>query len=223
MIKGVLQNTMQAPSVYRAVGFTQDAYGQWWGPKGRATPGGDGYFEISGWAQVSGDANAPIIGVYVLPAGQVNSVPVVAGSGLPPNVMSAQVASATSLRSAAQPMLPPRVQWTPLPGAGQPPPPTGGGGTASGGGATGGATWPPGGPTAPITRSGGTIAFAGRNWVVKDSSGGAVGPGPNQFVGDGRYVWVDNAGLHLNVRPQSGCSGWASSEIYTDQPLGYGT
>ena len=42
--------------------------------------------------------------------------------------------------------------------------------------------------------NGGTIAFAGYNWGIKDSGGGAVGPGPNVFSGDSNFVWTDALG-----------------------------
>jgi len=69
----------------------------------------------------------------------------------------------------------------------------------------------------------GRIDFAGYSWIVKDSGGGAVGPGPNVFVGSQDFIWVDNWGLHVNVRPRWGCDGWASSEVWNSQALGYGT
>lgn len=37
------------------------------------------------------------------------------------------------------------------------------------------------------------------------------------------FVWTDDWGLHLNVRPRSGCGSWASSEVWLDHALGYGT
>jgi hypothetical protein len=68
----------------------------------------------------------------------------------------------------------------------------------------------------------GQITWSGYTWGVKDSGGAAVGPGPNVFVGSSNYVWTDGWGLHLNMQPQNGCNGWASSEIYNQQSLGYG-
>ena len=34
------------------------------------------------------------------------------------------------------------------------------------------------------------------------------------------FVWRDELGLHLNVRPTRACSSWASSEVYLDKSLG---
>ena len=184
VIRGVVSGTLQVPSVYSAVAFTQDASSNWWGPKASAVPRSDGYFEISNWAQSSGDVSAPNIGVYLMPAGM--TVPLVAGTQLPPNVMSAQVATAVQSRSDTQPTLPQPVPWAAPTTTGVPQPPAAGGGAGGGGTTTGGggagADLPstPGPLTGP---SGGRIQFAGYSWIVKDSAGGAVGPGPNVFVG----------------------------------------
>jgi hypothetical protein len=86
-----------------------------------------------------------------------------------------------------------------------------------------GYAWPPtaniGNPVGPTN---GQITWSGYTWGVKDSGGAAVGPGPDVFVGSSSFVWTDGWGLHLNVQPQNGCNGWASSEIYNLQSLGYG-
>lgn len=138
-----------------------------------------------------------------MPRGMV--VPTVSGTSLPPNVMSAQAGAAINARAAPQPALPQPVPWTPpaapTPAPYVPAPPTGGGGTSGGGG--GGATGGSGGggsislpadPGAPVAvPSGGKIDFGGRSWIVKDSSGGAVGPGPNVFVGSSECVGGNGA------------------------------
>jgi hypothetical protein len=42
-------------------------------------------------------------------------------------------------------------------------------------------------------------------------------------AGNQEFIWTDNWGLHLNIRPRFGnCQGWASSECFLDRPLGYG-
>lgn len=73
--------------------------------------------------------------------------------------------------------------------------------------------------------SGQSVEFKGYRWLIKDSGGGRVGPGPNVFDGSPRFVWVDAQGLHLNVRPRTAgsCDNWASSEVWLDRALGYGT
>jgi glycosyl hydrolase family 16 len=78
--------------------------------------------------------------------------------------------------------------------------------------AVGGSEWRP----SPGTR---TLSFAGYNWLVKDSSGAAVGPGPNLF--DANNVEVRNNQLHLRV----GRSGdrWSSAEVVSSAYFGYGT
>jgi len=82
--------------------------------------------------------------------------------------------------------------------------------------------WPPA-TTGAKVNNGGKLQFKGFNWEIKDSGGGMVGPGPNVFVGSADYVWTDNWGMHMNVRPRNGCGAWASSELTLDHSLGYGT
>jgi Glycosyl hydrolase family 26 len=67
-----------------------------------------------------------------------------------------------------------------------------------------------------------TIAFAGYNWLVRESSN-LEGPGPNYFASTPDYAWTDEAGrLHLRIAP--GPDGrWYAAEVITDRALGYGT
>ena len=63
-----------------------------------------------------------------------------------------------------------------------------------------------------------TVDFAGYTWRVKGP--GIYGPGVNYFCHTPGCVWVDDQGLHLTLRYQSGI--WTSTEVVTDQALGYG-
>lgn len=64
------------------------------------------------------------------------------------------------------------------------------------------------------------IAFAGRDWIVKESAG-AVGPGPNRFSAADENVHVDQEGhLHLAISLDGG--EWRCAEVITDEPVGYG-
>ncbi|MFB3076754.1 MAG: fibronectin type III domain-containing protein, partial [Lysobacterales bacterium] len=66
-----------------------------------------------------------------------------------------------------------------------------------------------------------SIQFSGRAWMVK-ASGSPVGPGPNYFSDTADDVWVDGSGyLHLRIAVSDG--NWHSSEVITDDVLGYGT
>lgn len=62
------------------------------------------------------------------------------------------------------------------------------------------------------------ISFAGHNWYVKDSSGIAVGPGPNIF--DGANVEIRQDQLHLQVSRRNGR--WTSAEVVSTASFGYG-
>ena len=65
------------------------------------------------------------------------------------------------------------------------------------------------------------LSFSGREWIVKGSPF-PVGPGPNFFSDAEEHVWVDEQGrLHLNIVYSSGK--WWCTEVYTAEPLGYGT
>ena len=77
------------------------------------------------------------------------------------------------------------------------------------------------GPPGAKISNGASLQFAGYDWDIKDSGGAAVGPGPNVF--DPSLAFTDGHGMHLNLRPRSGCAGWASSEVLLSRSLGYGT
>jgi hypothetical protein len=67
-----------------------------------------------------------------------------------------------------------------------------------------------------------TITWSGRTWDVKDSGGGAVGPGPNRFSDSAGSVWVDRRGrLHLRIEARHGH--WYSAEIAGTEATGFGT
>lgn len=63
----------------------------------------------------------------------------------------------------------------------------------------------------------------GRTCFVRDSKGAWLLPGPNLWDPGDKFIWMDNGGLHLNVRPRNGCGDWASSEAWDTKPLGYGS
>ncbi len=66
-----------------------------------------------------------------------------------------------------------------------------------------------------------TIEFSGYTWKVKASETRA-GPGPNYFSDRGEDVWVDESGrLHLRIVYRD--SRWYCTEVFTSEPLGYGT
>jgi hypothetical protein len=66
-----------------------------------------------------------------------------------------------------------------------------------------------------------TISFSNYTWNVKQSDA-PVGPGPNYFSDNASDVWVDEIGrLHLTIRYHDGR--WYSTEVITQQPLGYGS
>ena len=63
------------------------------------------------------------------------------------------------------------------------------------------------------------VSWGGISWQVKTSRA-AVGPGPNVFAK--QNVWVDAAGLHLQVaRDASGT--WTCAEVVGPTSYGYGT
>jgi len=73
-------------------------------------------------------------------------------------------------------------------------------------------------PAAPPTLPGPdarTIAFSGREWVVRPA-GRSQSPGPNDWSDDPTSVWVDERGLHLVIRRQGGT--WRSVELSTALP-----
>lgn len=62
------------------------------------------------------------------------------------------------------------------------------------------------------------LSFGGHNWRVKGP--GVYGPGPNYFCDADDCVWVDEQDrLHLTSKSRGG---WISTEITTEQALGYG-
>jgi hypothetical protein len=69
-------------------------------------------------------------------------------------------------------------------------------------------------------RFGTNLAFAGRNWGVKEASQ-PVGPGGNLFSANSNNVWVDQDGLHLTIQNHGGQ--WYSTEVVLTEKLGYGT
>jgi hypothetical protein len=74
-------------------------------------------------------------------------------------------------------------------------------------------------PLAALCADARTLEFAGYTWVVHRGYGG---PGPNRFSDSTESVSVDDAGqLHLKIRRIG--DAWYSSEVYTQESLGYGT
>jgi hypothetical protein len=65
------------------------------------------------------------------------------------------------------------------------------------------------------------IQFSGRTWNVK-AAAAPVGPGPNYFSDSEEDVWVDQDGrLHLTIVHRN--NRWYCTEVFTTEPLGYGT
>jgi hypothetical protein len=66
-----------------------------------------------------------------------------------------------------------------------------------------------------------TIEFSGYAWKVKASETRA-GPGPNYFSAGEQDVWVDESDrLHMRIVYRNGR--WYCTEVFTAEPLGYGT
>jgi len=63
-----------------------------------------------------------------------------------------------------------------------------------------------------------TIRFAGQDWLVKDSAGQLVGPGPNVFAA--ANVRVTGPDLYLGVNPIG--RNWTSAEVISSASFGYG-
>ncbi|MHC5110109.1 MAG: LamG domain-containing protein [Planctomycetota bacterium] len=64
-----------------------------------------------------------------------------------------------------------------------------------------------------------TLDFGGHSWRVKGP--GFYGPGPNSFSDEADNVWVDGEGnLHMTCKQEGGT--WYSTEIATEEVLGYG-
>lgn len=76
-------------------------------------------------------------------------------------------------------------------------------------------------PTTSATR----LSFAGNEWYVKDSHGQRWDPGPCVWTSrsDANGVFSDSNGLHLTMSAQNECSNWASTEVWSTRPFGYGT
>jgi hypothetical protein len=71
-----------------------------------------------------------------------------------------------------------------------------------------------------LGRKGDIVHFSGRLWDIKS---GYNGPGPNSFSKDYENVWVDENGyLHLSITKHDDGQ-WYSSEIISQDNLGYGT
>ncbi len=67
--------------------------------------------------------------------------------------------------------------------------------------------------------SGRNLAFGGHTWRIKGP--GVYGPGNNFFCDAADCVWVDGSGrLHLKLQYRGGI--WASTEVATQESLGYG-
>lgn len=165
---------------------------------------GDGTLWISGWATSASDATAPSILVAIVPAGTVVLPPVLGSASLPGGVAGATIVAAEATRAPVGSQ--DGIVSTPSGPAGAYPDEM---------------PWPPGDAGTPVWPGGGHINAFGRRWVVKDSAWAHVAPGGNVFGPQG--VWVDNYGLHLSFAPTAGCNAWVASEVWTDQPLGYGS
>lgn len=64
-----------------------------------------------------------------------------------------------------------------------------------------------------------TIQFSGITWDIK--SGSALGPGPNNWTSNSKYVFVDaNGDLHLTIKNIGGI--WYCTELVSQQSFGYG-
>ncbi len=64
-----------------------------------------------------------------------------------------------------------------------------------------------------------TLAFSGHTWRVKGP--GYYGPGPSLFADSANHVWIDAQDrLHMTIKNAGG--NWYSTEITTEEPLGYG-
>ncbi len=67
-----------------------------------------------------------------------------------------------------------------------------------------------------------TITFSGYTWNVKATSTEPWGPGPNYFSNYSSDIFVDSLGrLHMKIAQHNGK--WYSTELISDQQMGYGT
>jgi hypothetical protein len=65
-----------------------------------------------------------------------------------------------------------------------------------------------------------TLNWSGQSWYVRNNTV-LQGPGPNYFSDSTKSVWVDSQGyLHMKIRKEG--RRWVSSEIFSQQPLGFG-
>ena len=194
-----ITGTLSGPASFsnvKAVVFVADGSGAWWGPKAAAPLTSAGEFVISSWATDPNDVTAPAVLVAAFPI--TFEVPTVLGvKPLPPAISAQAISQGVATRSATKPAPAAPVAMSCVPCA-----------------------WPMGPPGAKIS-NGASLQFAGYDWDIKDSGGAAVGPGPNVF--DPSLAFTDGHGMHLNLRPRSGCAGWASSEVLLSRSLGYGT
>lgn len=71
-------------------------------------------------------------------------------------------------------------------------------------------------------RVGDSVHFSGMDWTVKVHESGQWGPGPNYFSGSEEDIFVDENGyLHLKIVNRD--NKWFSTEVVSDDNLGYGT
>ena len=171
-ILALAQHTLQDPSSLVLVVYVQDGWAGWWGPAGAAPLSPAGGARVTGWATSPTWLSAPTLAAFLMPAAA--ALPQLTGGMLPPTLQSAAAAMAFVSRWAPQPELPqPTRAWVPPSPASAPSPQPPNAPPA----------WPVGGGGQRTAAAGGRIAWQGLNWVVKDSGGSAVGPGPNVFVG----------------------------------------
>jgi len=65
------------------------------------------------------------------------------------------------------------------------------------------------------------IEFSGYEWIVSNSEGQKVGPGPNYFRDSPENVWVDDQGrLHLKITYRNGR--WNCARVELARHIGYG-
>jgi hypothetical protein len=64
------------------------------------------------------------------------------------------------------------------------------------------------------------LEFGGQLWRIKVSDE-RTAPGPNYFSGSEDVIWVDEEGMHLELKERGG--NWYAVEVFAKRPLGYGT
>ncbi|AWG44824.1 hypothetical protein BEH_26065 (plasmid) [Priestia filamentosa] len=68
----------------------------------------------------------------------------------------------------------------------------------------------------------GLVQFSGYNWIIKNSMGFPIGPGPNYF--NSNNIYVDREGkLHLKTTYNDTLKRWECAQATGTQSLGYGT